>query len=151
MTTPIIRSAYGPKAVVKTAVGKKTMTKQSFAEECDINNIMAKYQKTGLIDHYNRNAPQYGFATSHDFRESLELVKKAQDMFDELPSQIRRKFDESPQKVLAFCEDPNNRSEMAVLGLLNEEATSALEAEKKASDSASAPIPTTPVEAPTSE
>ena len=39
-----------------------SMTKQSFKDECDINKIMAKFQKTGAIEHYAKHAPSYGDA-----------------------------------------------------------------------------------------
>ena len=39
------------------------MTKQSFKDECDINKIMAKFQKTGALNHYAKHAPQYGDAS----------------------------------------------------------------------------------------
>ncbi len=139
-----IRSAYGKKINQPSPVGKISKTKQSFKDECDINNIMAKYQKTGLIDHFSANKARYGFAPAADFRESLEIVHEAETLFRGLPSKIRRKFEESPEKFLAFCEDPDNRSEMALLGLLNETATADEAAKLKASDSASAPVPPNP-------
>jgi len=121
-----------------------SMTKQAFKNDCDINNIMAKYQKKGVVEHFNTNQARYGFAPSSDYRESIELVREAEQLFAGLPSKLRRKFKESPQEFLTFCENPDNRSEMAFLGLLNETAT-AEEADKKAaSDSASAPVPPNP-------
>lgn len=127
------------------------VTKQSFKNECDINRIMARYTKTGVIEHLNRNKPEYGFAPEVDFRQALELIDKASDMFDKLPAKIRAKFDNDPGKFLGFVENPENRSEAALMGLLNEEATLE-EAEKlEASDSASAPVPPAPETAPTPE
>lgn len=120
------------------------MTKQSFKDECDINQIMAKYQKTGLINHFQKNQAQYGFAPAVDFRTALELVDKAERQFEELPSSIRKRFDNDPGQFLAFCEDPANRSEMAVLGLLTEEATAAVNSSDLTSDDATASPPATP-------
>ncbi len=102
---------------VKTAVGTGSPAKQSFKDECDINKIMAKYQKTGAISHFNKHSPQYGFATSIDFADSMRIVTDAQRMFDDLPSSIRAKFDNQPEKFLAFVQDDANASEMADLGL----------------------------------
>lgn len=92
-------------------------TKQQFAQECDINNIMARYQKTGAIAHANQNEARYGFATGLDFRESIELVKEAQDQFNDLPSSLRKKFGNSPQNYLEFVQDPANQDEMIRLGM----------------------------------
>ena len=77
----IIRSAYSARERVYAPKGGKSATKQSFKDECDINKIMAKYQKTGLVTHLAKNEARYGFATSHDFRESLELVREAEALF----------------------------------------------------------------------
>jgi len=113
-----IRSAYGPKEHLGD-IGDLgvSLTKQSFTKECDINNIMAKYQKTGAIEHVNKHEASYGFATSIDFQEALEIIRTGQTMFDELPSSIRTKFDNDPAKFLDFVQDENNQAEMVELGL----------------------------------
>lgn len=35
-------------------------TRQSFADECDINRIVETYARTGIVNHLPRGAPQYG-------------------------------------------------------------------------------------------
>ncbi len=114
----IVRSAYGPKKRLGD-IGDLgvSLTKQSFTKECDINNIMAKYQKTGAIDHVNKHEASYGFATSHDFQSALETIRTGQTMFDELPSSIRTKFENDPAKFLDFVQDNKNQAEMVELGL----------------------------------
>jgi len=113
-----IRAAYGPKERLGD-IGDLgvSLTKQSFTKECDINNIMAKYQKTGAIDHVNKHQASYGYATSDDFQSALETVARGKRMFDELPSSIRTKFDNDPGKFLDFVQDENNTEEMQELGL----------------------------------
>lgn len=113
-----IRSAYGPKERLGD-IGDLgiSLTKQSFTAECDINNIMRKYQKTGAIDHVNKHEASYGYATSDDFQSALETIRTGQTMFDELPSSIRTKFDNDPAKFLDFVQDQNNAGEMVELGL----------------------------------
>ncbi len=102
---------------VRTPGGSGNGAKQSFKDECDINNIMAKYQKTGAIDHFSKHAPRYEFASSNDFAESMRIVTKAQEMFAELPSSIRSKFNNEPEQFLEFVQNPDNLSEMETLGL----------------------------------
>jgi len=113
-----IRAAYGPKERLGD-IGDLgvSLTKQSFTKECDINNIMAKYQKTGAVDHVNKHQASYGYATSDDFQSALETVAKGQTMFDQLPSSIRTKFENDPAKFLDFVQDNNNQAEMVELGL----------------------------------
>lgn len=95
------------------------MTKQSFRDECDINKIMSKFQKTGAITHLQNNKSQYGFATSLDFTESMNIVAKAQTMFNELPSSIRSKFKNDPAAFLGFVQDESNADELVEMGLAN--------------------------------
>ncbi len=111
------RTAYGPKEKCQITFGKKTRTKQAMKEECDINMIMAKYQKTGAVTHVNEHGADYGFASGLSFQESMNLVIKAQNMFEELPSSIREKFANSPGRFLDFVQDPENADELVELGL----------------------------------
>lgn len=101
-----------------TEIGGKSLAKQSMSAECDINNIMSKYQKTGAISHFSRFEEQYGDVSQIDFFEAVSLVKNAQDMFDHLPSSIRDRFGHDPGKFLEFVQDANNRDEMIDLGLM---------------------------------
>lgn len=78
---------------------------------------MAKYQKTGVIDHVNTHSANYGFATSEDLHESLNMIQIANDMFDDLPSKARTKFNNDPGTFLDFVQDPKNKSELYNLGL----------------------------------
>ena len=71
-------------------------TKQSFKEECDINNIMARYVKTGVLEFAARHQPQYGDFTGYDFQTAQDTVAKGKTMFAELPAQIRERFENSP-------------------------------------------------------
>ncbi len=131
---------------VRTPQGTEGGAKQSFKKECDINNIMAKYQKTGVVMHLNERLPQYGFAPELDFRTSMELVAKADEQFAALPWKIRDRFQNDPGKFLAFCENPDNRSEAALLGLLKPEEPSTESPSSQPSDSASAPLAPNPAD-----
>ncbi len=102
---------------VLTAVGKRSRTKQQFKDECDINNILSKYQKSGAVTHVNKHAAEYGFATSEDFTSAMFLVTDAQAMFNELPSSLRTKFKNDPAEFLEFVQDPENADELVELGL----------------------------------
>lgn len=113
-----IRKPYST-VQVKTVNELPSRTKQSDADQCEINNIMAKYARTGAINHFNTHQGSYGDATGHDFQTSMNIVIDAQNMFDELPSNIRNRFENEPAQFLDFVNDEANKSEMAELGLLN--------------------------------
>lgn len=100
-----------------------SLTHQSMSEACDINNIMKRYEKTGIIEHVVTHKGDYAdFSDSSDYLESLLKVTEAQDMFNSLPADIRAKFANEPANFLDFVDDPTNRPEMARMGLLTEEA-----------------------------
>lgn len=95
------------------------VTEQHHKNECDINQIIRKYDKTGLITHITKFEAKFGDMTGTDFKTAHDQVIKAQAMFDELPSQIRKRFQNTPEKLLSFMENPENRKEAEELGLIN--------------------------------
>lgn len=116
-----IRKPYTREAV-SIDVSGDSRTKQSFAKECDINHIMAKYQKTGAITHFAKHSPQYGIADGQTFQDAMNLVCEAQEMFNELPSSIRSRFGNDPAAFLDFVQDEGNADEMIKLGLVEQTA-----------------------------
>lgn len=106
-------------------------TKQEFGPECDINNILNTYRKSGTVTHLNGMQPQYGFATGNDFRESLEIVRKANENFQTIPSDIRAQFNNNPEQFLDFASDPTNEAQMAEWGLIDAPPTNVQEIPKQ--------------------
>jgi len=105
----------GPR--VQVAPRGRSRTKQSFREESEITNIMARYVKTGLIDHFSSYGPEYGFASSVTFHEAMNVVTKADQMFQALPAATRQRFAGDPALFLDFVQNPENQAEMVTLGL----------------------------------
>jgi len=56
-----------PHAIVFT---QPSLTRQSFKDECDVNQIVKSYTETGMINHIPRSPPQYGDAPDGDFLEA---------------------------------------------------------------------------------
>lgn len=132
MTERQIFSAYNRRPRQRLEIVGESRTKQSFKDECDINKIMAKFQKTGALTHFQKHAPNYGFATSVDFAEAMRIVTTGQGMFRDLPSSIRRKFGNDPAQFLEYVQDENNHEEMVELGLVEgPQATQSAEGDGK--------------------
>jgi len=93
-------------------------TKQSFRDECDINIIMSRYLKTGIIDFVSKHSPQYLDLDGQDFTEAMLIVAEAKSLFQDLPSAIRTEFENDPAKFLDFVHDPENLPRMEEMGLL---------------------------------
>lgn len=98
----------------------QSRTRQSFKDECDVNKIMAKFEKTALVDHVNERQGQYGDFTNlpSSFHEAIEQVRAANAMFLTLPSKVRKKFGNDPGVFLEFVSDPDNAEGMRELGLI---------------------------------
>lgn len=94
-------------------------THQAHKDECDVNRIMAKWQKTGVLEHRNTYQGNYGDFTNlpMDYQESLNAVIAAEEMFSSLPGKVRKRFGNDPANFLEFVQDPSNRDEMIELGL----------------------------------
>lgn len=96
----------------------KGLTEQAHKQECDMNYILADYHRTGLLKHAAKYKGQYDDFSEADFTTAMYVVTEAQQMFDQLPANIRNRFDNAPAKFLAFVGDPKNEAEMRQLGIL---------------------------------
>lgn len=103
---------------VVTEITGESRVEQSHRDECNINKIMAKYYRTGLLP--QRGMPgHYGDFTGVDtYHEATERVMAAQAAFMELPSQVRKQFNNDPAQLLAFLADDNNREKAIELGII---------------------------------
>lgn len=112
------RTAYGPKLKISLTSTAVSRTKQSFKAECDINNIMARYQKTGVLDFTQKNEPRYGDVTGFEFQRAMLTIAQSKSMFAEMPSALRARFKNDPREFLEYIHDPRNVEEAQELGLL---------------------------------
>lgn len=95
------------------------LTQQQFAEECDINTIVKRFGLTGELPN-GIAMPQSGdFTGVTDFHEAMNLVRKAEESFMELPADIRYRFANDPGRVMEFLNDEKNREEAVKLGILS--------------------------------
>lgn len=94
------------------------VTKQEFKEECDINVLMKRYQKTGLFPQHPNQQPRYvSNIGMPDYQEALSIVMTAKEEFAGLNSELRKRFDNDPRLFLEFVNDPKNAEELVKLGL----------------------------------
>lgn len=94
-----------------------TRTVQDFKESCDINYIMEKYQRDGIMSMMTRD-PQVGdFSNFKDYHSSLNIIIDAEEQFQEIPANIRERFNNDPEEFYNFAVDPENIDELRNLGL----------------------------------
>lgn len=123
---PKFRTAYDRDSVEGITFTEPTLAQQHFKDECDVNNILRKYEATGLVTHVANGTPSYGdFSSVLEFQQAQNILIEAQDAFDSLPASLRKRFDNDPAVMLEFIENPDNREEAEKLGLLNKSINSA--------------------------
>lgn len=99
-----------------------SLAKQSFKEECDINNIVSRYKRTGFIEHVAKNTPIYADVSDvTDYQEALDRVREVEGFFDKLPAKIRERFENEPAQFLDFMTNEDNLAEAKELGLVKPE------------------------------
>lgn len=104
---------------VTYSCGNELMTKQSHKAECDINNILSQFKRTGIITHITAQQPIYqDLPDTMDYQESLHVIMNADAAFSTLPSVVRRYFDNDPAKLLAAINDPDMKDKLIELGVL---------------------------------
>lgn len=124
-----IRSIYDPSEKVALSchvLDSKTgeykfhpgRTKQADKEACDINNILRRYEQTGVLPDLIKREPRYGdFSSVPSYQESLDIVHRAETQFAALSAEVRDRFGNDPVKMLEFCQNEKNLPEMVKLGL----------------------------------
>lgn len=118
------RKPYDPQVRHPQANYGVSLTKQQFKQECDINYILRKYQKTGLIDHVARYQGNYSdISDVPSYQDALNTVLEANLAFSTLPSSLRKRFSNDPEQFLSFVADPANAEELYSLGLATKPLT----------------------------
>lgn len=123
MDKVLIRSIYNQRpGRVQVEFTEPSLTQQQFKDECDINHIMQRYRETGFLTDPLRPAtakPQFGdFSTVADFMEAQNIIVRARENFEALPSMVRQEFGNDPARMLAFLENESNYERAVELGLV---------------------------------
>lgn len=96
----------------------KSLTNQSDLESTDINKIMSRFEKTGFMPGTERQ-PMYGdFSEVPDYHSQLSAIRRVETAFSVLPAKLRNRFENDPQKLIQFLDDPKNKAEAIELGLI---------------------------------
>lgn len=110
---------FGDRQRVKQEQGPEdSMVQQHLSAETDINNIMAKYAKTGVLTHVGTMAGEYGdFSTVPDYKTAMEQIMAADALFMELPAKVRDRFGNDPAQFIEFATDEKNIDDLRKWGL----------------------------------
>lgn len=96
-----------------------SLTEQCHKDDCDVNVILQRFAKTGVLPENTRRGVFGDFsALPDDYREACALIEDARKRFDSLPSAVRERFNNDPAQLLEFLDNPDNESEARKLGIL---------------------------------
>lgn len=88
--------------------GEPSLAQQQFVEECDINNIIAKYKVSGLVPG-SANQPMYGdFSALPSYQEAMDSINRGNEIFGSLSAEVRARFENDPAQFLEWAKDPAN-------------------------------------------
>lgn len=98
--------------------GDPGFTVQASRDEADINKVIARFQKSGVMPPILRGEPFYGDVSDFGgLAESLIMVQDAERLFGQYPANVRERFQNDYVKFVEFMEDPNNLDEACDLGV----------------------------------
>lgn len=117
---------------VITINDEPTKTQTQFKDETDVNIIMRKYRSTGQITHLSNKQGMYiDTENMSSYQEALHTVMKSRETFMQLPSEIRKRFQNDPQQLIDFLGNQENYEESIKLGLRNKKDLPEMQASKE--------------------
>lgn len=117
--TKKIRSRMSPPPRNPQTITGDSMTQQHFLEEADINTIVRRYMKTGIMANArNPVAGAFGDFTPTDYQEMRNQIADIDQNFSSLPAKVRRRFDDDPYQLLRWLDRPENIPEAIKMGLV---------------------------------
>ena len=88
---------------------RELRTKQAFKDTTDVNKILDRAQKAGSLAHVQKyDSAEYGEFEGYDLLEAHRRVTKAQQIFNDLPSEIRSEFGGDAFKFAEYASNPEN-------------------------------------------
>lgn len=120
--------------------GQKSLTEQSHAKGCDINNLVKQYARSGN-PFPQLTADQVQETFPIDFHTAMNIVTKQQQMFDQLPPEMRSKFNHDPQAFMNHVQDPANLEALVKEQIIAESPPAPVTEPTAAPETAPAPTP----------
>lgn len=92
---------------------------QSLEKETNINQIVKRMEKGQMLDTLRDEGRFEDVSEFNGLADAIIKVQNANNMFMELPAEVREKFGHNPVKLIDFLADDKNRKEAEDLGLVN--------------------------------
>lgn len=112
----LVEQEARPQMIAKPDEGR---TVQADRNEADINKILARFEKSGMITHLSKETPFYGDVSEFSgLQDCLIKVREADELFMGMSATIRERFENNPVKMVDFLADERNREEAISLGMV---------------------------------
>lgn len=114
-----IRTAYDVVPCYGLACPEPTLTIQSEKDNCDINQIIKRSEKSGILPVRSdyANAMFGDFTDIPDYQTALNAVNAANETFMSLPAEIREQFQNDPAKFVDYATNEANIDQLREWGL----------------------------------
>lgn len=96
-----------------------SMTDQSDKNMVNINSIMDRYAKTGLLPQFKEKVAQYIDTTQiPSYMEAQAQISKAKELFMQLPAPVRKLMDNNPANLEQVVANPEYKDVLLKYGVL---------------------------------
>ena len=126
MHQTVVEDAEGNKSLtnierplrIRTENNEQSMTKQNLIDQADINKLIKSHGVTHIVQNANALEALYGIEiTSMDLQDAQQMIYDAEKLFNEVPSELRKKFGNDAGAFIDYATNPDNLSEMQKMGL----------------------------------
>lgn len=90
-------------------------TKQAFKEDTEINTMLRRHQVAGTMSHLEAYGGEYGDFAGVDLLTAHQNINRGRQIFDALPSEVRKEFRNNPSEFFSYVNDPENVDRIAEL------------------------------------
>lgn len=90
-----------------------SMTRQADAESCDVNNIMKRYERTGVLPPFATPGFFGDVSRLGDFHAITEVVRQTTEVFMQLPAKTRFEFGNDVANFVNWASDGQNADALA--------------------------------------
>jgi phage internal scaffolding protein len=112
---------YKPHKRVQLHFTKPSRVKREFRNDADINTIMDRFKKTGVLP-VTGQTPTYMDTTQiPNLQQAMDVMIQAEAAFSGLPAKVRKEFDNNPMTFVEYATKKENLPQLREWGLAKPE------------------------------
>ena len=117
---PKFHTRFEPPKSPSLTFSKPSITEQSHKRETDINAIVSKYRRTGILGTGSQVRDMFfgDFSQVTDYHTAQTAIANAKEKFMSLSSDVRKAFGNDPGKLLQALSDEAQLDKLVGLGIV---------------------------------